>query len=662
MSKIVEQSLNTVRILSAEMIQKANSGHPGLPMGAAAMGYTVWMRHLRHNPVNPDWVDRDRFVLSAGHGSALLYSLLHLTGYDLSLDEIKQFRQWSSRTPGHPESHMTPGVEVCTGPLGQGFANGVGFALTERYLSEQFNTEKHEIVDHYTYALVSDGDLQEGVSSEAASYAGTQKLSKLIYLYDDNGVSIEGHTDVTFREDVAGRFKAFGWQVIGPIDGHDVDAIDQAIVQAKANTEQPSLIICKTVIGYGSPNKANSNGVHGAPLGADELLATKKNLGWPLEPEFLIPDTVLAHYRTAVEKGQAMEAEWSKLKADYEASTDAARVGEFNRLMTGELPVDWEQGIPAFEADEKGMATRVASGKIINSLFKKLPDLLGGSADLAPSNNSWINDSGAFGWDKGGHNLQFGIREHAMGSIAVGIAHHGGALPYTATFLSFADYMRPPMRIAALARQRVVFLFSHDSIGVGEDGPTHQPIEQIASLRAIPSLWVFRPADANETASAWKQAIAREDGPSVLVLTRQGVPTLEPSLTKDSIKGAYTVIDVEGGSPDVVLLATGSEVQLAINSAKKLAEDGVKARVVSMLCWEVFEQQSQQYRDSVLLPGTPKVGVEAGCSMGWYRYIGENGGLVTIDRFGKSAPGGEAMDKFGFNITNVVKTVKQVLA
>ena len=662
MSKIVEQSLNTVRILSAEMIQKANSGHPGLPMGAAAMGYTVWMRHLRHNPVNPDWVDRDRFVLSAGHGSALLYSLLHLTGYDLSLDEIKQFRQWSSRTPGHPESHMTPGVEVCTGPLGQGFANGVGFALTERYLSEQFNTEKHEIVDHYTYALVSDGDLQEGVSSEAASYAGTQKLSKLIYLYDDNGVSIEGHTDVTFREDVAGRFKAFGWQVIGPIDGHDVDAIDQAIVQAKANTEQPSLIICKTVIGYGSPNKANSNGVHGAPLGADELLATKKNLGWPLEPEFLIPDTVLAHYRTAVEKGQAMEAEWSKLKADYEASTDAARVGEFNRLMTGELPVDWGQGIPAFEADEKGMATRVASGKIINSLFKKLPDLLGGSADLAPSNNSWINDSGAFGWDKGGHNLQFGIREHAMGSIAVGIAHHGGALPYTATFLSFADYMRPPMRIAALARQRVVFLFSHDSIGVGEDGPTHQPIEQIASLRAIPSLWVFRPADANETASAWKQAIAREDGPSVLVLTRQGVPTLEPSLTKDSIKGAYTVIDVEGGSPDVVLLATGSEVQLAINSAKKLAEDGVKARVVSMLCWEVFEQQSQQYRDSVLLPGTPKVGVEAGCSMGWYRYIGENGGLVTIDRFGKSAPGGEAMDKFGFNITNVVKTVKQVLA
>ncbi len=661
MSKIVELALNTIRVLSAEMVQKAKSGHPGLPMGAAAMGYTIWMRHLRHNPANPDWFDRDRFILSAGHGSALLYSLLHLTGYDLSMEEIKRFRQWGSHTPGHPESHMTPGVEVCTGPLGQGFANGVGFAMAERYLSEHFNTDAHRIIDHYTYALVSDGDLQEGIASEAASYAGTQKLSKLIYLYDDNGVSIEGRTDVTFREDVGGRFKAFGWQVIGPVDGHDVEAVDQAIVQAKANAEQPSLIICKTIIGYGSPNKANSNDVHGAPLGEEELLATKKNLDWPLEPAFFVPDDVLAHCREAVNRGQALEEEWSRLKTDYEKNTEAGQVRQLNRLMAGQLPADWKQGIPVFEADEKGMATRVASGKVLNSLFKKLPDLLGGSADLAPSNNSWIKESGAFGWDKRGHNLQFGIREHAMGAIAVGIAHHGGALPYTATFLSFADYMRPPMRIAALARQRVIFIFSHDSIGVGEDGPTHQPIEQVASLRAIPALWVFRPADANETASAWQQAVERHDGPSVLVLTRQGVPTLDPEMTRNAPMGAYTLLEASSGQPDVVLLASGSEVQLAIKSANKLAEENINARVVSMPCWELFDQQSLEYRESVLLPGIPKVAIEAGCSMGWHRYIGDKGGLVTIDRFGKSAPGAEAMGKFGFNVDNVVETVQQTI-
>jgi transketolase len=660
-SDIVEQAINTIRILSAEMVQAANSGHPGLPMGAAAMAYAIWMRHLRHNPVNPDWPDRDRFILSPGHGSALLYSLLHLTGYDLKLDDLKQFRQWNSRTPGHPESHTTPGVEVCTGPLGQGFTNGVGFAIAERHLAEHFNNDEHKIVDHYVYAIVSDGDLQEGVTSEAASYAGTQKLSKLIYLYDDNGISIEGDTDVTFREDVGGRFKAYGWQVIGPINGLDVDVVDDAIKQAKANTDQPSIIICTTTIGYGSPNKAGSHGIHGSPLGKDELIATKKHLGLPAEPDFFVPESVSKHFHAAVTRGQALEAEWLKAKADYDKNVDAGKVSEFNRLIARKLPNGWEKGLPSFEADPKGMATRAAGGKVLNSLFKTLPDLFGGSADLAPSTSTWIKETGAFGWDKCGHNLQFGIREHAMGSMAVGIAHHGGAVPFTATFLVFADYMRPPIRLAALSRQRVVFVFTHDSIGVGEDGPTHQPVEQIASLRSIPALWVFRPADANETAVAWRLAITRQDGPSALALSRQSVPTLDPQLTAGAVSGAYVLVEAKGGKADVILLATGSEVHLAVRSAEKLAQMGINARVVSMPCWEVFDQQSQAYRDSVLLPGVPRVAIEAGCSMGWHRYVGEKGGLVTMDRFGKSGPCEIVMEKFGFNVDNVVKVVQNVM-
>lgn len=660
MSNIVEQAVNTIRILSADTVEKAKSGHPGLPMGAAAMAYALWMRHLKHNPANPAWADRDRFVLSAGHGSALLYSLLHLTGYDLTLDDLRQFRQWGSRTPGHPENHLTPGVEVTTGPLGQGFANGVGLAVAERYLAERFNTQDHNLVDHYIYAIVSDGDLQEGVASEAASYAGTQKLSKLIYLYDDNEISIEGSTDVTFREDVGARFRAYGWQVIGPVDGLDVDAVDAAITDAKTNSEQPSLIICKTIIGYGAPNKAGTGGVHGSALGEEELAATKKNLGWPPDKDFYIPEDVLKHFRECVARGQATESRWNELKTAYSAA-EKEKSAEFDRLMAGELPQAWDSGIPRFDSADKPIATRVASGKVLNGMFKSLPDLLGGSADLAPSNNTWLTDSGAFGWDRCGHNLQFGVREHAMGAIALGIAHHGGAIPYTATFLAFADYMRPPIRLAALSQKRVVFVFTHDSIGLGEDGPTHQPVEQIASLRAIPNLWVIRPADANETAEAWRLAIMRHDGPTAVILTRQGLPVMDTSLTVGVRNGAYIAVEASGGNPDVVLLATGSEVQLAIKAVERLAEAGIQTRVVSMPCWELFEQQSQDYRNATLLPGTPRVAIEAGRSIGWHRYIGENGGLVTLDRFGESAPGGVAMEKLGFNVDNVVETVQDVI-
>ncbi len=654
-----QQAINTIRILSAEAVQKANSGHPGLPMGTAEMAYTIWMRHLRHNPQNPAWPNRDRFVLSAGHGSMLLYSLLHLTGYDVSLDDIKQFRQWGSNTPGHPESHMTAGVEVTTGPLGQGFANGVGLAVAERYLAEHFNTDSQTLVDHYTYAIVSDGDLQEGVAAEAASYAGTQGLSKLIYLYDDNEISIEGDTDVTFREDVGARFKAYGWQVIGPVDGHDVDAVDAAINEAKADQDKPSLIVCTTTIGWGSPNKAGTHGVHGAALGEEELAATKANLGWPAEPAFYLPEESLQHYRESIEKGKVQEGEWNNLLNAY-ADAEPEKAAEFKRLMAGELPANWDAGLPVFSTDDKAIATRAAGSKVLNGLFESCKDLFGGSADLAPSTLTWLNDSGSFGWDKCGHNLQFGIREHAMGSIALGIAHHGGAIPYTATFLAFADYMRPPMRLAALSQERVVFVFTHDSIGLGEDGPTHQPVEHVASLRVIPDLWVFRPADANETAQAWRQAILRKNGPSTIILSRQGLPIQDPKLTEGTAKGAYIINDTDG-APEVVLMATGSEVQLAQKAAAALAEQSIKARVVSMPCWELFEAQSADYQASVLPAGTPKVAIEAGSSMGWHKYVGDNGGFVTLDRFGESAPGGVAMDKLGFNVDNVVAVAKQTL-
>lgn len=661
-SELDQLSVNTIRFLAVDAIQKANSGHPGMPMGAAAMAYTLWTRHLKHNPADPAWADRDRFVLSAGHGSMLLYALLHLTGYDLSLDEIKRFRQWGSVTAGHPESHLIAGVEVTTGPLGQGFANGVGLAIAERFLAERFNMPDYPVVDHYTYAIVSDGDLEEGVASEAASYAGTQRLGKLIYLYDDNGISIEGDTSVTFREDVAQRFRAYGWHVAGPVDGNDIDAVDAAIREGQAEKERPTLIVCRTTIGYGSPNKAGTGGVHGEPLGEEEVRLTKENLGWPLEPAFYIPDRALAHFRQALERGAAQQAAWEEQFEAY-GRAHPAKVAEFKRMMNGKLPDGWEAGIPVFEPGDGPIATRAAGGKVLNGIFKNVPDLLGGSADLAPSTKTWLNDTGKFGWDAGGHNLQFGIREHAMGSMALGMAHHGGVIPYTATFLVFADYMRPPIRLSSLSRQRVVFVFTHDSIGVGEDGPTHQPVEQLSSLRTIPGVHVIRPADANEVGEAWRQALLHHDGPTVLVLSRQKLPVLDRGQLASASglrQGAYVLRDTDG-APDIVLIGSGSEVALVLSAADALAEEGTKARVVSMPCWELFDGQPQAYRESVLPGGVPRLAVEAGSPMGWHKYVGDRGTVIGLERFGASAPGPTVMKELGFSVDNVVMQAKALL-
>ncbi len=654
-------SINTIRFLAVDAINKANSGHPGLPMGTAVMAYTLWKKHLKHDPKDTKWADRDRFILSAGHGSMLIYALLYLTGYDLSLDELKHFRQWGSRTPGHPESHDTAGVEVTTGPLGQGVANGVGMAVAERMLAEKYNTDKHTIVDHYTYVIAGDGDLMEGVSAEAASYAGTQGLGKLVCLYDDNEISIEGDTDITFREDVGARFRAYGWQVIGPVDGNDMDAVDAALNEAKADTDHPSLIICTTIIGYGSPNKAGTHGVHGSPLGEEEAKLTKKNLGWPLEPTFYVPEDALANFREAIEVGEKAGSEWDAVFSEY-AKENPEKGEDFRRAMSGELPADWDAGLPTF--DEASIATRKAGGTVMNGLFDNLKDLAGGSADLEPSTNTKLSNSGWFGWDFAGQNLQFGVREHAMGAIALGMAHHGGLIPYTATFLAFADYMRPPIRLAGLSHQRVVFVFTHDSIGLGEDGPTHQPVEHLATLRAIPRVHVIRPADANETAEAWRQAILYADGPTVLVLTRQGLPVIDQTMYGKAAglaKGAYTLKDTDG-DPDVILVATGSEVSLIIKAAEALKSKNVKARVVSMPSWELFDAQSAEYRESVLpRDGAPILAVEAGVTMGWHRYVGLNGAVIGLDRFGASAPGPVAMDKLGFNVDNVVATAESIL-
>lgn len=655
--------INTIRFLAVDAVQKANSGHPGLPMGAAAMAYVLWTRHMRYNPRNPRWPDRDRFILSAGHGSMLLYALLHLTGYDFPLEEIEQFRQWGSKTAGHPESHLFPGIEVTTGPLGQGFANGVGMAVAERFLAERFNTPEYNIVDHFIYSIVSDGDLMEGVTAEAASYAGTQRLGKLVYLYDDNGISIEGDVAPTFREDVGARFRAYGWQVIGPIDGNNLDAVDGALRVARSDLERPSLIICRTTIGYGSPNKAGTGGVHGEPLGEDEVELTKKNLGWPLEPRFAIPDAAREHFLQAVERGEAWEAQWNGLLTAFRAGYPD-KAAEFERMMAGELPDGWDAAIPVFSADDKPVATRVTGGKVLNAIFKNLPDLVGGSADLAPSTKTWLDGAGRFGWEPCGHNLQFGIREHAMGSIALGMAHHGGVIPFTATFLVFSDYMRPPMRLAALAGQRAIFVFTHDSIGLGEDGPTHQPIEHLMALRVVPGLRVIRPADANEVAEAWRQAILHRNGPTALVFSRQNLPIFDRNQLAPAsglARGAYTLLDADGGAPDLVLIGTGSEVPLVLEAAGKLAEEGIKARVVSMPCWELFDEQPQPYRDEVLPPGVLRLAVEAGATLGWHKYIGERGDVIGLDRFGASAPGSRALRELGFSVENVVERAKALL-
>ncbi len=650
------RAVNTIRFLSADGVQQANSGHPGLPMGAAAMAFTIWTRHLRHSPRNPRWAGRDRFILSGGHGSMLLYSLLHLTGYDLPLDELKHFRQWESLTPGHPEYGLTPGVEMTTGPLGQGFATGVGMAIAAAHLGANFNQPGQNIIDPFIYAIVTDGDLMEGVASEAASLAGHLSLGKLIYLYDDNHISIDGSTDLAFTEDRAVRFRAYGWQVLRVEDGNDVEEIDKAIQAAKVES-RPSLIMCRTTIGFGAPNRQGTSKAHGEPLGDEELNAAKDNLEWPHEPRFFIPDDVLEFYRKAVERGRELEFDW-KMRLDAYKRLYPALGSELSRRIYNKFPDDWQSALPTFPADAKGMATRAASGKVINALAAKLPELIGGSADLAPSNNTKIEGSPDFQKNSyNGRNFHFGVREHAMGAALNGMALFGGVIPYGATFLVFADYMRPTLRLAALSHIPAIFIFTHDSVGLGEDGPTHQPVEHLMSLRIIPNLVVIRPADANETAKAWKVAIERRDGPTVLALTRQNLPTFEPSNGDTVEKGAYVLKDF-GNNPEMILMASGSEVSLILEAAKKLADEGRSVRVVSFPSWELFEKQDAAYRESVLPKLIQKrLAVEAGVSSGWERYAKST---ICIDRFGASAPAKIIFEKLGFTVENVVARAKEL--
>lgn len=656
--------VDTIRTLSIDGVQKANSGHPGMPMGMADVAYVLWTQFLRHNPKNPDWPDRDRFVLSAGHGSMLLYSLLHLTGYDLPMEQLKQFRQWGSLTPGHPEYGLTPGVETTTGPLGQGFANGVGMAIAEAFLAATFNRPGHEIVNHYTYAIVSDGDLMEGISHEVASLAGHLKLGKIIYLYDDNHISIDGSTDLTFTEDRLQRFAAYGWHT-QQIDGHDRAAVAGAIKAAQAVTDKPSIIACRTTIGFGSPHKANTAEVHGSPLGPDEVRLTKTAYGWDPEQEFYIPDEVLAHFRQAVEQGAGQEAGW-KTRLEAYAKAHPQEVEQFRRALSGELPEGWEKALPVFPADAKGMATRAASGKVLNAIASTIPTLIGGSADLAPSNNTFLKDYPVFGNPQGGQagesragrNFHFGVREHGMVGVLNGMALHGGVIPYGGTFLVFSDYCRPSIRLAALSHIPTLLVFTHDSIGLGEDGPTHQPIEHLAALRAIPNLTVIRPADANETAQAWKVALEKKDGPVALILTRQGLPVYDRSRMGDAAqlsRGAYILLDTGRIYPDVILIATGSEVQLAVNAYDQLTAQGVGVRVVSMPSWELFEKQPEEYQNSVLPPTVKaRLAIEAGSPMGWERWVGAQGSIIGLDRFGASAPYKVIFEQLGFTVDRVV--------
>ena len=674
-----QQCINTVRFLSVDMVQKANSGHPGLPLGAASMAYVLWTRWLRFNPHNPDWVDRDRFVLSAGHGSALLYSLLYLTGYPLSLDDLQQFRQWGSKTPGHPERGHTPGVEVTTGPLGQGMANAVGMAIGETQLAARYNRAGHALIDHYTYALVSDGDLMEGVGAEAASLAGHLKLGKLTCLYDDNFVTLSAGTDITFTEDRAARFRAYGWHTIRVDDGNDLTAIDIALTQAHAETERPSLILIRTHIGYGSPEQ-DSYKSHGSPLGVDDVRRTKEKLHWPIEPEFLVPEAALAHFREALDRGAKREADWNdRLLAYNNAFPELA--SELKSRLGGELPAGWNTDIPVFPTDAKGIATREASGRIMNAIAPRLPSLTGGSADLDPSTKTALKGLGDFhptvtsgedtqgseggGWSYAGRNLHFGVREHAMGAIANGLATYGGMIPYGATFLIFSDYMRPPIRLAALSHLHVIYIFTHDSIALGEDGPTHQPVEQLANLRAIPNLTVLRPGDANETAVAWQIALQTKDRPVVLVLSRQAVPTLDRTLyasPQGVRRGAYVLQDTVNGKPQLILIASGSEVGLIVAAADRLQQEGIAVRCVSMPSWDLFDALPKADRDAVLPPSVrARLAVEAGATQGWHRYVGDTGDVIGVDRFGASAPGETVLREYGFTIDNVCLRAKALL-
>ena len=657
-------AINTIRFLSADGIQQANSGHPGLPMGAAPMAYAVWTRHLRHNPANPAWANRDRFILSGGHGSMLLYSLIYLTGYDLPLDELKRFRQWDSLTPGHPEYGLTPGVDATTGPLGQGLSNGVGMAIAEAHLAKVYNQPGYEIIDHYTYAIVTDGDLMEGVAAEAASLAGHLGLGKLIYLYDDNRISIEGSTEISFTEDRGKRFEAYGWHVQLVADGLDVEAIDRAIQTAKADP-RPSLIVVRNIIGYGLPTRQGTAKAHGEPPGDKELNAAKDNLDWPQEPRFYVPDEALAFFRRAAARGAELEQAWQQKFAAYRAAFPEL-AAELERRLAGQLPDGWADTLPVFPPDAKGLASRASSGKVLNALADRLPDLVGGSADLAPSTVTWMNNSPAFAPDcREGRNLHFGVREHGMGAVVNGMAYHGGVIPFGATFMVFSDYMRPALRMAALSHLGAIFVFTHDSIGVGEDGPTHQPVEQMAALRAIPNLTALRPADANEAREAWKVAIENRHRPTALVLTRQNLPTLDRSVVASAAgvrKGAYVLADLGEGQPQIVLMASGSEVSLIVAAGQRLAAQGVTVRLVSFPSWELFGEQDVAYQNAVLPPEiTARLAVEAGVTMGWHRWVGSQGRVLGIDRFGASAPAATVFEKLGFTVENVVKIAQGLL-
>jgi transketolase len=673
MDALAQLAINTIRTLSVDAVQKANSGHPGLPMGAAPMAYTLWQRHLKHNPRNPKWPDRDRFVLSAGHGCMINYALLHLTGYDVTLEDLKSFRQWQSRTPGHPETFMTPGIEATTGPLGQGTANAVGMAIAERFLANRYNRPGHTVVDHHTFAIVSDGDMMEGISHEAASLAGHLKLGKLTYLYDDNKISLDGPTSLSFSEDIGRRFESYGWHVQKIEDGNtDVDGIDRALAAARAETGRPSIIIVRTTIGFGSPHKSNTAEAHGSPLGPDEVKATKIALGFDPEKHFFVPPDADAHFKAAVDKGARAEAEWQK-RFDAWAAANADLAAEWQAALRGELPAGWEAGLPVFPTSTSSkdeVATRKSGSKVIAAVAAKIPTFIGGDADLSVSTLTGLPDLGNFDGQTGaGRNIRFGVREHAMGAIANGLTYHGGVRTFTATFFTFSDYERPAMRLAALNHLPVTFVFTHDSIGLGEDGPTHQPVEHLASLRAMPGMWTMRPGDANEVAEAWKAALNRKNGPTTIVLCRQNVPTLDRTKygpVTGVAKGGYVLSEAAGlgagAKPDAILIATGSELSLALAAQEKLAAAGVKARVVSLPCWEAFAAQDKAYQDAVIPRDVPaRVSIEAGATFGWSKWTGDSGAQIGLDRYGASAPAGILFKEFGFTADNVSKTVLGLL-
>ncbi len=674
-----KKCIDTIRFLAADAIEKAKSGHPGMPLGAAAAAFTLWTKHLKHNPQNPQWPDRDRFVLSAGHASMLLYSLLHLTGYNLTLDDIKNFRQWGSRTPGHPEYKHTPGVEVTTGPLGQGLANAVGMAIAEAHLAVRFNREGEKLIDHFTYVMVGDGDMMEGVAAEACSLAGHLRLGKLIVLYDDNRVTLAGSAALSCTENIEQRFKAYGWQVQKIADGNNVAAIDRTIKKAKRETEKPSLICVQSTIGFGAPCKQGSCEAHGSPLGADELKRTKESLCWLGDAPFYVSDDVYKFFRKALSRGKKYEKQWRETVNEYKQKYPAS-VAEFERIMRGDLPEKWESALSELPEGSKDVATRKASETVMQAIASKITEFAGGSADLNPSCFTWLKGLGDFQnprlskeglhgmvggpWNYTGRNIHFGIREHAMGSITVGMALHGGIIPYTATFLTFADYMRPPMRLAALMGLRVVFIFTHDSIGVGEDGPTHQPVEQIMNLRQVPNMTVIRPADANETLEAWRIAIKNTSGPTTLVFSRQNLPVLDRSIfsTASGVQHGGYILWESSPDPELILMATGSEVFLTLNAARKLSEQGIKVRLVSLPSWEIFDNQPQEYRNSVLPPAiTARIAVEAGIKLGWEHYTGLKGEIIGMNSFGASAPGPMLYEKYGFTVEKIIAAAKKLL-